>query len=167
MLHDRPSMRVEKNDPLYLQAERVFSQGVSWKNEVPENGSPSCFSVEDGSIKLQEGMSFEESWSAFFFESFNRQNSQQFEKVLEKGSSLSREEWVRQNAHLEYEASQNFLAFSDTVLLPYFRTHSLDTLLLEDLHRNFSQDFENWMKAPEESYPWNYWGKFYDENFSK
>jgi hypothetical protein len=166
MFKDRPSMRVPQSSKLYREA-LVSFQGLRWSEESPAPHS-SQFTL-DGEVKVREGLSPGEAWTVFFFEKYNSQRAPEFEKIWQRGlrGELSREEWVLENTKLEHRAATEFLSFIDTLLLPEFRTLGIDTFEVVRYRESFSQDLKTWMSSPEESYPWNYWGKYYDENFSR
>jgi hypothetical protein len=164
MLNDRSEMRVEANDPLRTQAQKVFDSGIGWSNDEPSEPAEASSSIEKQVIMVKKGMSFEKAWIGFFFESFNIKHTGEFRKNYEKAvkSKLTREEWVRENTMVEYKAAQEFLTFSDTFLEPYFRSNGKSLEEIETLHFAYRASFESWMASPEDSYPWNYWGKYYD-----
>jgi hypothetical protein len=164
MLNDRSEMRVEANDPLRTQAQKVFYSGIGWSNDEPSEPAEASSSIEKQVIMVKKGMSFEKAWIGFFFESFNIGHTGEFMKIYNKAmkSKLTREEWVRENTMVEYKAAQEFLTFSDTFLEPYFRSNGKSLEEIETLHFAYRASFESWMASPEDSYPWNYWGKYYD-----
>jgi len=161
MLLDRPSMMVESGDSLYNRAAKILSN-TDWDSTEPEKGNKSCISTN--AISIKKGMSFEESWSCFFFESYNIQNSKKFSELYEKGlnGEFTRTEWVEQNTLLEYSAGKKFLQFASGFLLPYFQEKRIEAPSLIRLMRMFEVPFSQWMKAPQNEYPWNYWGWYYD-----
>ena len=164
MLKDRSEMRVEAKDPLRSQAQKVFDRGIGWSNDAPPEPAEASFSIEKQVIMVKKGMSFEKAWIGFFFESFNIGHSGEFREIYEKAleGKLSREEWVRENTMVEYRAAQEFLTFSDSFLEPYFRLNGKSIEEIETIHFKYRSSFESWMASPEDSYPWNYWGKYYD-----
>jgi hypothetical protein len=161
MLQDRPSMMVESGDALYTRAAKILSN-IDWDSTEPDRGNKSCISYN--AISIKKGMSFEESWTCFFFESYNLQNAKEFEDLYEKGMNgeFTRSEWVEQNTLLEYNAAKKFFQFAREFLLLYFEEKGIEAPSLNRLMRMFEEPFSHWMKAPQNEYPWNYWGWYYD-----
>jgi len=166
MLQDRPSMNVEPGDSLYSRAVKILSN-IDWNSTEPDRGNKSCISYN--AISIKKGMSFEESWTCFFFESYNLENAKKFKELYEKGMNgeFTRTGWVEQNTLLEYNAAKKFLQFARGFLLPYFEEKGIETTSLSRLVKMYEEPFSEWMKAPQNEYPWNYWGWYYDKYLTR
>jgi hypothetical protein len=110
-----------------------------------------------------------ESWTVFFYESYNIQNLERFKSLYKKAMNgeMTREEWVLENATLEHEAAEMFIAFAEDTLVPYLQERGMETSLATDYVAFFRLPVESWMMNDENSYPWNYWGAYYDEYIKK
>jgi hypothetical protein len=166
LLQDRPSMNVETGDSLFSRAAKILSNS-DWDSTEPDRGNKSCISYN--AISIKKGMSFEESWTCFFFESYNLENAEKFKELYEKGMNgeFTRTEWVEQNTLLEYNAAKKFLQFARGFLLPYFEEKGIETTSLSRLEKMYEEPFSEWMKAPQNEYPWNYWGWYYDNYLTR
>jgi hypothetical protein len=158
MLSDRPEMKCSGYDSLLNMAKE---KGARW--------CPDPHSVVGGAdfkrgIQLREGMTPEESWSVLFFESYNLSSEKEFMRIYREGvdGKHDRNSWVRENTRIEYNNSQKFLKFATDTLRPFFVRHSLETSELDKMISDFQLPFETWMSSSQNSYPWNYWGTYYD-----
>jgi len=168
MLKDRPTMNVETGDSLFCRAAKTLAR-YDWDCAEPDRENKSCISYSNGSIMIKTGMSFEESWTCFFFESFNMLNAKEFGDLYEKGikGEFSRTEWVEQNTLLEYKAAKKFLQFAKGFLLPYLEEKGIEAPTLIRFMKMYEEPFSQWMKADQDEYPWNYWGWYYDTYLTK
>lgn len=168
MLKDRPTMNAETGDSLFCRAAKVLAN-IDWDCAEPDQGIKSWISYSVNSISIRKGMSFEESWTCFFFESFNILNAKEFGDLYEKGikGEFSRTEWVEQNTLLEYRAAKKFLQFAKGFLLPYLEEKGIEAPTLSRFMKMYEEPFSQWMKADQDEYPWNYWGWYYDTYLTK
>jgi len=169
LFKDRPQMKVENSSRLYREAEKVLEIMV-WRGRIPQEPHSSQITL-GGEMLLKEDLSFIEAWICFFYESQNYRSRDLFESLWKMGyhGKLSRQEWVRQNAGLELKAGKDFLYILDTLLIPEFIEMGIepDSPEVRKYREIFSQSIEDWMSSPQDTYPWNFWGNYYDEYFSK
>jgi len=169
LFRDRPQMRVEKDSRLYREAERVMQMMV-WRGRDPQEPHSSQITLS-GEMLLNRELSFAESWICFFYESRNFQSRDKFDSLWQEGlrGNLSRTDWVRENAELELKAGKDFLILLDTLLVPEFEKRGIppESVEVKKYREIFSQEIEDWMASPQDAYPWNFWGTYYDVHFSK
>lgn len=164
MLSDRPEMSLgDSTNILYEKAEQIL-QKHEWDSLAPEENKRSEFTL-DNKIRIRKGLSSSESWTVFFYESYNIENRKKFKSLYEKALSkkMTRREWVLENAILEHDAADKFIVFAEDTLIPYLESRGLETSSVDSYLDFFKVPVEAWMLSDENSYPWNYWGAYYDK----
>ena len=164
MLNDRPEMNIDDTSTIILEKAEKILQAHDWDSTPPEGDKRSEFSF-DNKIRIKKGMTPSESWTVFFYESYNIQNREKFEKLYRRAvkGEMTKREWVFENAILEHEAAEKFIIFAEDTLIPYLQDRGLETKNASDYVSFFNLPIEAWMSNDENSYPWNYWGAYYDK----
>jgi hypothetical protein len=164
MLADRPEMNLgDSTSIVYTKAEKIL-QDHDWDSLAPEQAKRSEFTF-DNKIRIRKGMTSSESWAVFFYESYNIENRKRFKALYEKAlrEGMTRREWVLENATLEHDAADKFVAFAEDTLIPYLESRGIETSSIDSYITFFKVPVESWMLSDENSYPWNYWGAYYDK----
>jgi hypothetical protein len=163
LFRDRPNMRVPVNSRIYSAAEKVLEDMI-WRGREPEGNHASAFTIDDGELLLQKNLPAGEAWVCFFFESRNFTKRNHFHNVWKKGinGEFTRYNWVKANTELEYKAGKEFLTLLDTLLYPEFKKLGISAAEAREYEERFNIPFESWLLSPQDSYPWNYWGTYYD-----
>jgi len=158
LLEDRPQMQFPGAEELLRISEEM---GGKWNPAVTQYKAQTDF--EKG-IMLREDLSTEVAWECYFFEIHNMKNRDQFLEIYRRGvkGEFTREEWVRENAWIEYCSAKETAEFSEKVLVPIFLKHNLSLEPIKVRKRFSERPFEELMKAPQSNWPWNYWGNYYD-----
>lgn len=162
LLDDRPEMRFAGAAELLRIADEM---GGKWNPAPTKYKAQSDF--EKG-IMLREGISLEEAWEGYFFEIQDIRNKERFMELYRRGVSgeFTREEWVRENAWVEYCSAKESVEFADRVLIPIFLEHNRSVDVFRKRKAFSEKPFEEVMQVPETSWPWNYWGDYYDTYLS-
>jgi hypothetical protein len=162
VLDDRPEMRFNGAEQLLQMAEDM---GAKW------NPAPTQYRAQtdlNKGIMLGEDLSTEEAWALYFFEVHNVMNKERFLSVYRQGRAgrMSREEWIRENAWIEYCSLQEFDSYAEKKLIPFFVEYKLSIDPIKRLQAQAKTPFEEIMQRSEESWPRNYWGGYYDTYLS-
>jgi hypothetical protein len=168
MLADRPEMNLGDSSGIIIDKAEKILEIHEWDSTPPGDSRKSEFSF-DNRIRIGKGMSPSEAWTVFFYESYNIQNRKKFEKIYRRAieGRMSREEWVLENATLEHEAAEDFIVFAEDTLIPYLQDRGLETSYVDNYLTFFKVPVEAWMMNDENSYPWNYWGAYYDKYLNR
>lgn len=168
MLSDRPEMMLDDSSEIITDKAEKILEIHRWDSASPEEHKRSEFTF-DNSIRVRKGMDCSEAWTVFFYESYNIENTDEFKNLYKRAirGEMTREEWVFENAKLEHAAADKFIIFAEDTLIPYFRSRGMKTDHINDYVSFFSLPVESWMMNDESSYPWNYWGKYYDTYMGK
>lgn len=185
MLLDRPQMtaNVSPTNPICSWAIRRFAgEGSTSKifwNQLPPDWQ--CIAQHDypegyraGSVRLRllnkEGklVDGELLWAGLVFELFNIQHGVEFRKLRDDAfaGKLSREEWVRQNTKLEFEAIRKTEAFYKSEWLKH--ANNPDPKYAREWFVGTPNSYEKWISSYKNrrGYPYNSWYRFYDEIIS-
>ncbi len=186
MLKDRKPMGnlVKKGDPIYNWTARQFAgeacgERISW-NPDENLGLPAGYKADHCSPSKEErpfirirsndgaGNFYDEHllWECCIFELHNIRNFEAFQKALDEAckGKLSKKEWIRRNAFIEYKASFEVKKFFYQHWAPYLKSKRIDYRAhLWEVDWTPSS-FERWLEAYDDpsGYPWNYWGTYYD-----
>lgn len=188
MMQDRPEMRryVKLNDPVWTFCVRQFAgeavgEPILWNNDPPEyqdgnaeNQGP--LHGEKGWIRVRpcktvgkrmgRKRSGEEMWSDAIFELFNIHNSVGFNRLYDAAlaDKVSRQDWITGNTELEYVAERKMASFYKRVWQPNMKIKGIVSHP-ETWQLGLPDTYEEWIAqyTDKSSYPWNIWGKYYDE----
>ena len=158
---------------------------IFWNNDPlrcdPARGDPwstaSCGEKEADCIRLCSAQAdwdgFERSWSGLIFELYNLENCWEFIGVNRRAHAIkmSREEWIETNANLEFEAEVKVKRFYLWIWLPWAEAEGIPTSArsADYWHVNSPSTYKEWksIHPGRTGWPWNYWGRVYDEEFGR
>jgi hypothetical protein len=106
-------------------------------------------------------------WSCLFFELFNLANHNGFNAAYDRAltGTVSRTEWITANTRLEFLAMKRMIAFYRQTWQPQMMLRKIpsDPTLWKDGEKD---TYEEWIAqyTDEDYYPYDYWGKYYDES---
>ena len=165
MLVDRPGMNLRDSTSIVYEKAKKILEEHDWDSLAPGGDKRSEFTLNN-QIRIRKGMPVDESWAVFFFESYNIENSKRFKALYDKAlrDGMTRKEWVLENATLEHDAADRFVTFAEDTLIPYLESRGITTAAIDSYVTFFKVPVESWMLSDENSYPWNYWGAYYDEH---
>ena len=141
-------------------------------HKAPENGHNGivyiCESYPSG-VKHGQPLAFEELWFHLIFEFFNMENTQSFLDLEEQATLqlINRNQWTTNATRLEHSALLRTVDFYHTVWLSwtYQNCFESDPLIWRT---NTPASFDEFIALYDDvnGYPWNYWGKIYDERIA-
>jgi len=118
----------------------------------------------------QEGelVHFELLWSSLVFELHNMALGREFERVYQQAllGRVSKQDWIVRNTRLEYLAEQKTMGFYDRVWRPWAAQNGYDASEL-DWFPEVRASYRDWfadIARDRTSYPWDTWGRWYDED---
>ena len=187
MLVDRPQMAkiLLKNEPIWPWAVRQLAgeaanQRIYWNSSAlsdkgfeydsdhsaPEPGEPGYIRLRK-TDKYGKPMAAHRLLAALVFECYNINSSPAFDRVYQavlKGK-LSKDQYIEQNAQIEFEATRRTANFYRTVFEPLAknRQYEIDPLYWE---AESPTTYTAWRAqyTDRAGYPWSFWGKNYDES---
>lgn len=187
MAKDRPEMGryVSKTDAVWQFCARAFAgeaigEPVLWENGMPEGDRYTSdhqdpFEGKRGYIRVRKvygagdergrALSCEELWSCVVYEIENIRNCKGFDALYETAlqGRMSREEWVRENSRLEYDALRRTAKDYEQLWLPLAETRQIfskNAFWGTDIPATY----EAWISQyrDPDGYPWDVYGRYYD-----
>lgn len=187
MIVDRPQLAkiLLKNEPIWPWAVRQFAgeaagQRIYWNSSAlndkdfdydadhsaPEPGEPGYIRLRK-TDKYGQPMAAERLLAALVFECYDIKSSPAFNRVYQAAlqGKLSEDQFIEQNAHIQFEAGRKTATFYRTVFEPLARTRHYDTAPLH-WEAESPTTYAAWRAqyTDRTGYPWSYWGKYYDES---
>lgn len=106
-------------------------------------------------------------WSCLFFELFNLANHNGFNAIYDKSltGTVSKKEWLTENTKLEFLAMQKMIVFYRGIWLPAMKIRGIESD--SSYWKNGEKEtYEEWISqyTDEGYYPYDYWGKYYDDS---
>jgi hypothetical protein len=187
LLIDRPQLAkiLLKSEPIWPWVVRQFAgeaagQRIYWNSSAlsdkdfdydSDHSAPEA--NEPGYIRLRkidkygQPMAAERLLAALVFECYNINSSPAFERVYQTALSgkLTQEQFIEQNAQIEFEAGRKTATFYRTVFEPLARNRHYDTAPLY-WEAESPTNYAAWRAqyTDRKGYPWSFWGKCYDES---
>jgi hypothetical protein len=185
MTEDRPQMLecVTQNDPAWSWVASHFktksAQLIHWDASLPKKSfdyDSDCDQSSHGPLVIRirrfnrdgQPLSCERIWSCIMFELMNAANITRFHQVHKQAlAGLSRKAYIRENTEIEYETVKKMAALYRTVWLK-----GANVCTSEDPYNywfiNTLPTYEEWLSGFKDlnRYPWNSYGKFFDESIS-
>lgn len=187
LLIDRPRLAkvLLKNEPIWPWVVRQFAgeaagQRIYWNSSAlndkdfdydadhsaPEPSEPGYIRLRK-TDKYGQPMAAERLLAALVFECYNINSSPAFERVYQTALSgkLTQEQFIEQNAQIEFEAGRKTATFYRTVFEPLARNRHYDTAPLY-WEAESPTTYAAWREqyTDRKGYPWSFWGKYYDES---
>src|SRR5205814_1941164 len=108
----------------------------------------------------------EELWARAVFELENMRSTPAFEALYEQvcRGELTREQWIRRNTMLEYEAGKRTAEVYRKIWKPMREARGEPTSG-SDWMEDSPATYEEWIAgySNPDGYPWSFWGRYYDE----
>lgn len=186
LLEDRPAMRgyAVPGDPIWIRAVRGLAGDtcgyrVSWNTE--DLDKPLIYPSDHAFPHPPDFKAFiriraagpngpyngEYLWSCLFFELFNLANHHGFNAIYDKSltGTVSRQEWLTENTKLEFLAMKKMIVFYRGTWVPEMTARRIPTD--PSYWKNGEKEtYEEWISqyVDEDYYPYDYWGKYYDNS---
>jgi len=187
LLIDRPRLAkvLLKNEPIWPWVVRQFAgeaagQRIYWNSSAlndkdfdydadhsaPEPGEPGYIRLRK-TDKYGQPMAAERLLAALVFECYNINNSPAFDRVYQAAlkGNLSQDQYIEQNAQIEFEAGRKTATFYHTIFEPLARKRHYNTAPLY-WEAESPATYAAWRAqyTDRTGYPWSFWGKYYDES---
>jgi hypothetical protein len=134
-------------DSGYIRVRRDYASGY-------EAGSP---------------LACEQLWSCAVYELENMRGDPAFNALYDRAlrGDMSREEWIRENTQLEYQAYRRTAHVYEAAWLPMARKRAI-AFNGSDWGEDVPDTYEAWISAYRDpnGYPWDSWGRYYDDDIA-